>query len=107
MPVTSVAVHAFPECKDIWTQLDSTSQKQVLALGSRIWDAPENEVGESISKELLHELESRGVLVQEDGKWCFTLPQMLFFVQSINPIDSLSLQSRTASELLQDLVELF
>jgi len=106
MPVTSVAVHAFPECKDIWTQLDSTSQKQVLALGSRIWDAPENEVGESISKEL-HELESRGVLVQEDGKWCFTLPQMLFFVQSINLIDSLSLHSRTADELLHDLGELF
>jgi hypothetical protein len=43
MPITSVAVHAFPECKDVWSQLDSTSQKQLMSQGAMLWDAPDIE----------------------------------------------------------------
>ncbi len=106
MPTTPVAVHAFPECKDIWARLDPVIQEQLLSQSSRTLDASGIEPGESIPVESLHELESEGVLIQEDEKWRFASPQMLFFIQSIVLIDSLALHSQATDELIQNLVDL-
>lgn len=106
MPATSVTVYAYPECQGIWMQLDSASQLQVRSLGSILWDARDTDVGETVAQQLLYELESRGVFVFEVDKWRFVLPEMLFFVQSINIVDSLALSSQSADEVRHELLEL-
>jgi hypothetical protein len=106
MPIMSTPVHALPECENIWALLDSKDQAILLDFGSRIWDAPESTLDEIVPADHLPELESKGVLIQENSEWRFVLPQMLLFIQSAGLIDSLALHSRPADELLQELVEL-
>jgi len=68
MQVTSAAVHAYPECKDIWRRLDAAGRQQLLSLGSILWDAREVDMGEKAPPELLHELERNGVFVFEEDE---------------------------------------
>jgi len=106
MPIMSTPVHALPECENIWALLDSKDQAILLDFGSRIWDAPESTLDEIVPADHLPELESKGVLIQENSEWRFVLPQMLLFIQSAGLIDSLALYSRPADELLQELIAL-
>jgi len=106
MPITSTPVHALPECENIWAQLDSRDQEILLDLGSRIWDIPESTLDEIVPVDRLPELESKGVLIQEDDEWRFALPQMLPFIQSTSLIDSLGLHSQPADKLVLELTEL-
>jgi hypothetical protein len=106
MPITSTPVHALPECESVWAQLDSKDLAILLDFGSRIWDTYESTLDEIVPADRLPELESKGVLIQQNGEWRFALPQMLFFIQAVDLIDSLVLHSQPADELFQELAEL-
>lgn len=103
MPKSRVGVHTFPECKDLWEQMDTASQEQAIQLASVVWNTPVHEIGDSVPAELLQELDSEGIIDQDDGKWRFAPAEMLFYLRAIDLIDSLALHSRQSEEVLREL----
>jgi len=100
MPMTSVAVHTFPECRDSWMKLDSATQEHVLAFAAQIWDAPRHQFDHN-SLETLRELASMGVILQEAEEWRFATAPMLFYAQSIHMIELHSMDGLPPSDLLR------
>lgn len=103
---SSIPIHAFPECEEIWTQLDLEIQVALLEFGSRNWDTPETKLDDVVPAGHLVQLSNEGVLIEQDGEWQYTLPQMLFYIQSIYLIDAFDLHSRPPEEVLRELIEL-
>ena len=103
MPKSRVGVHTLPQCKDLWGQIDTASQEQAIRLASGVWNTPEHEIGDNVPAELLHELESAGIIDQDNGKWRFAPAEMLFYLQAIDLINSLALKSQQAESVLQEL----
>ncbi len=101
MPLTRIPVHAFPECQDSWSQLDSSIQNLTLDVALEAWSNPQSDFGDLITPKSLTTLETKGVLFQEDGSWEFELFQMLYFVQAINVIEKESLGSQPTDELIK------
>jgi hypothetical protein len=103
VPKSRVGVHTFSECKDLWEQMDTASQEQAIQLASVVWNTPVHEIGDSVPAELLQELDSEGIIDQDDGKWRFAPAEMLFYLRAIDLIDSLALHSRQSEEVLREL----
>ncbi len=98
MPMTPVAVHAFPECRDSWLSLHSRAQGFALIFAAQVWDAPHHQVDES-SLPTVRELEGIGLIVREEQEWRFAAPAMLFYAQSINMIELYSMNSLPVTDL--------
>lgn len=97
-------IHSFSECKTIWHQLSILEQEQLLQLSSRIWNGSEVILDEDIPDLSLQGLQQKKIIIQEKGKWQFNLPPMLFFTQSLDLINELTLDVQTANELLHKLL---
>lgn len=106
MSISSISVHKYPECENIWTSLTEDEQVLLLDFSLQIWDATENSFNESASLEQFSALEEKNIVIQEDGKWRFVFAQMLPFVQAIALINTLALHSRSVDALFQELVGL-
>lgn len=107
MSTTSIAVHSFTECKDIWRELEPRLQEQLLHLASKIWntlgDVSEDPV---LDDSVITILENKKIIISKDDGWHFANPQMFLFVQSLNLINSLSLHHQTVNNLLQSLLKI-
>lgn len=98
--------HSFSGCRTTWHQLSILEQELLLQLSSKIWNGSEDIVDEAVPNSLLQGLEQKEILIQEKGKWQFNSPAMLFFTQSLNLINELSLDTQSASKLFQYLLQL-
>ncbi len=106
MPMTLVSVHAYPECKDMWQQLDAKDREQVLRFAASLWDMSAAELTAGELDDDIRKLAEKGLLVSDGDKWRFQQPRMSTFAQSINLIETLSLHSKTSNEIWQNLFEL-
>jgi hypothetical protein len=98
-----VGTHAFPECREIWEEIDAASQEQTVQIASVAWNTQGHEIDDSVPAKLLRKLDSRGIIEQDDGKWHFALAKMIFYLRAIDLIGSLALHSRQSEEVLREL----
>ncbi len=100
-------VHTFADCKNIWAQLNTSEQELMLQIGSIFWQGSKIVPSDEILNNSLQELEKKELILLEADNWQFISPSWLFFTQSLNLINELSLNIQTANELLHNLLEIF
>lgn len=103
MPVESAPVSSFSACENTWGRLNPTEQSTLREASLHILDTPQGTLDEVVPADRLAELESKGALIQKDGEWRLSPPQMPLFIRAVCLIDSLGLDSRPADESFQEL----
>jgi len=103
MPKSGISVHRFPECKELWEELDAAGKAAAIQLAYLVWNAPGHKVPEHVPDELIEELQKADIVDQEDGGWRLVPAEILFFLRAIDLIDSLALSSLEAEQVLQEL----